>query len=380
MRKPEVPRRLDSSLLLGSAISQPRGPHLGPGGCCPEQPGPWHLGEGATGRGLAGRYHLLGCLQSTGQSWGHLAAAAPRSTGCAGRWKGGTRAVPTASRGAEVSAAAPPFRLRGTAALDSGDVSQGRGGWPGRPSRSRLPEEPVSQSVSQGSWKLARFQRSGRQLGQVLEVPPASSTAQSRVSSTVSAHTYPFLGAASGGSLLSWAWPGSGSAGEERLALRGGGSVPIHQELYGDLEGPTSRSNGAESGTDMLFPPSHPVPPGQATVSSCSPSLEALGTAASPFPLALRWPGGAHFPLFLRAFAQAESGPPLPCRCLTPFFSCQRFKRHLWGLSLSFHTKTAPSVTPGRFSPQCPVPPSAVGATTSSPGWELPGHSVLAPC
>lgn len=234
-------------------------------------------------------------------------------------------------------------------------VSQGGGAWPRRPSRSRLPEEPGSQS---GFLEVARrFRRSGRQLGWALQVTPASSTAQSRVSSTVSAHTCPFLGAASGGSPLSWAWPASGSAGEEGLALRGGGGVPIHQKLYGDLEGPTSRPNGAESGTDMLFPPSHPVPPRQATVSSCSPSLEALGTAASPFPLALRWPGGAHFPLFLRAFAQAESGPPLPCRCLTPFFSCRRFKWHLRGPSLSFYTKTAPGVTPGRFSPQCPAPP-----------------------
>lgn len=75
-------------------------------------------------------------------------------------------------------------------------------------------------------------------------------------------------------SLSSWAWPGSWSAGEERLALGGGGSVPVYQELYGDLEALMSRLNGAETELDPPlggfrphpelppFPHPHPILPG----------------------------------------------------------------------------------------------------------------------
>lgn len=159
MRKPEVPRGRTvhscSALPYPNLEAPTRDPEAGARiperCCCPQQPGPRHLGEGATGGGLAGRYRLLGSLQSTGQSWEHLAAAAPRSRGCAGRWKEGTRGAPTASQGAEVSAAAPPFRLRGTAASDSGVCPKGVGPGPGAP---LAPGSLKSQAVSQGSWKL----------------------------------------------------------------------------------------------------------------------------------------------------------------------------------------------------------------------------------
>ena len=102
-------------------------------------------------------------------------------------------------------------------------------------------------------------------MGGELKAPPASSTIQSTVSSPVSAHSCPFLGVASGGPGLSWARPGSLSTVEQGLALRGGGRVPVHQELDRNLEGPTSRPNGAEIGTDVtrlppeLLPSSFPV-------------------------------------------------------------------------------------------------------------------------
>lgn len=84
--------------------------------------------------------------------------------------------------------------------------------------------------------------------------------------------------------LVIWAWPESRSAWEEGLALGGRGGVPIDQELNGDLEGPTSRPNRAETGLDLprdlrLHPGLLPSP------LPLSPSGRGGGSAMTPQPL-----------------------------------------------------------------------------------------------
>lgn len=137
----------------------------------------------------------------------------------------GSRGAPTALEEPR-SQRQPPWGLPGTAVSDSRGVSRG-GLAPAPPlvPHSLPPEESNRSGFLEES--PSRFRRWGRCLGLALKAPPAASTAHSRVSSTMSAHTCPFLGAASGDPRC----PGLG-LGPGQLGRRGWRSEEVVVSLY----------------------------------------------------------------------------------------------------------------------------------------------------
>lgn len=148
-----------------------------------------------TERGLAGRFHLLGCLESPGRPRVHPAAPTARS-GWVGRADGWREGEPMGTscllRGRSLSCG-PCSRLPGTEASDAGMCPKRVGDSAWRPPHSPLPEAEVGQGSREsrprgfgGEW--------GGQLGQGLpQLPP-----RSRPGSAA-----PCLPTA----VPSWAWP-----------------------------------------------------------------------------------------------------------------------------------------------------------------------------
>ena len=112
--------------------------------------------------------------------------------------------------------------------LQTRGCPKGAGAGPGAPLPPRSPQSP-------GSWK----RRPGG-FGGGDAAGPGPPGAPGSLHGSVRGQQRragPYLSPPGSGLWRSW------STGEEGLALRGGGGIPVHQELYGDLEAPMSRPN-----------------------------------------------------------------------------------------------------------------------------------------